>query len=381
MILGVLGSPELELDIWVSETGIVSIAGVQTISVDGLDADGLLNASRDIVARLFSHGTNVADVVSPSQIVLKSVEYRPVYILGDVIEGGQIDYNPGMTPRMSIAVAKGLAETPGQRLASNYDIALQERAYKRALLDGYRAELKIESLSKRLQGTTTGLVPLPPLPEKPASEAVLANLRDLETQRRKTAELAIASEEEASERLLRLIRSRRTVLETRLKNEQELLKLVADRLKLLEKTLTDGLTTARRIDDIRRDYYDAKSSVLVLEAELAALEIREHDERTRLETAIAERQDRWRRELQDAISEREEAGVLIESFLDQNMSSVDELEKLEITVSRSCDGEIVNLPISIDDELWPGDIVTISLEPISSVSQAFYQTNQSLDKK
>ncbi|UAK23395.1 polysaccharide biosynthesis/export family protein [Sphingomonas nostoxanthinifaciens] len=96
--IAVYGEPTLTDTYQVSNVGIVSLPLVGTIKADGLTVEEFRTALEHALANGYLKDPKVSAEI---------VNYRPVYVLGEVQKAGQYPYIPGMTLRQAIAAASG----------------------------------------------------------------------------------------------------------------------------------------------------------------------------------------------------------------------------------------------------------------------------------
>lgn len=111
--LNILGNPDLgAARAVVNADGFVVLPLAGGVAVSGLSlADatakiGGILANKEFSRRL-DDGRNIPVIISPSQIGLSIVEYRPIYVNGDVAKPGELTYRPGLTVRQAVALAGG----------------------------------------------------------------------------------------------------------------------------------------------------------------------------------------------------------------------------------------------------------------------------------
>jgi polysaccharide export outer membrane protein len=111
--LSAASSPELRTKSTVGMDGGISLPLVGDVRAKGLTASELQEAvRREMVSKVFrrksSDGRDISIMVAPDEVTVAIVEYRPVYVNGDVSQPGQQPYRPGLTVRQAIALAGGL---------------------------------------------------------------------------------------------------------------------------------------------------------------------------------------------------------------------------------------------------------------------------------
>src|SRR6266540_4709201 len=94
--------------------GTIALSGVGTVEVAGLTPaemqrriETLLQSK--ILRQRLPDGRDQTFVVKPGDITASVVEYRPIYVSGDVLTPGQQAYRVSMTVRQAVAVAGGFS--------------------------------------------------------------------------------------------------------------------------------------------------------------------------------------------------------------------------------------------------------------------------------
>ncbi len=111
--LAAASSPELRTKSTVRLDGGITLPLVGDVRAKGLTASELQEAVRremvsKVMRRKSSDGRDISVMVAPDEVTVTIVDYRPVYVNGDVSRPGEQSYRPGMTVRQAIALAGGL---------------------------------------------------------------------------------------------------------------------------------------------------------------------------------------------------------------------------------------------------------------------------------
>lgn len=96
----------------VQQDGTVNFPQLGTISIGGSLASELRTKIQGaLVAKTIRQrspdGRTLPIAIEPDDVAASIVEYRPVYVMGDVSKPGQYAFNPAMTTRQAVAVAGG----------------------------------------------------------------------------------------------------------------------------------------------------------------------------------------------------------------------------------------------------------------------------------
>lgn len=105
--------PELRTRSTVGIDGRITLPLVGEVRAKGLTSPELQDAVRREIAskvlrRKSDDGRDISVMIAPDEVTVVIVDYRPIYVNGDVSQPGQQAYRPGMSARQAIAVAGGL---------------------------------------------------------------------------------------------------------------------------------------------------------------------------------------------------------------------------------------------------------------------------------
>jgi polysaccharide export outer membrane protein len=107
--------PELKHRVPVQLDGTISFPLLGTMSVAGMSAADLqAKVQATLAAKVFRQrtpdGRENSVTIDPDEVTAKIVEYRPIYVNGDVARPGQQVFRPLMTVRQAVALSGGYVE-------------------------------------------------------------------------------------------------------------------------------------------------------------------------------------------------------------------------------------------------------------------------------
>jgi polysaccharide biosynthesis/export protein len=110
--LAVAGVPELRQRSTVNLDGEISLPLIGEVKVIGLPLSELRVKVRQLMSnkgfrQRTTDGRENIITIWPDEITIDIVEYRPVYLYGDVAKSGEQKHRPGMTVRQAVALAGG----------------------------------------------------------------------------------------------------------------------------------------------------------------------------------------------------------------------------------------------------------------------------------
>jgi polysaccharide export outer membrane protein len=110
--ISIHGFPELRQKAMVELNGDVSLPPAGRIRIVGMNIAEAQAAIRKLVTarplrQKFADGRENLTVVAADDVSVSILEYRPVYVTGDVAKPGELVFRPGLTVRQAIALAGG----------------------------------------------------------------------------------------------------------------------------------------------------------------------------------------------------------------------------------------------------------------------------------
>ena len=163
--------------------------------VGGFDTSGMTISQLQVLiqsafaSRVFplytADGQQIMRTIGRDQVAASIVEYRPIFIGGDVVRQGEHAFRPGLTVRQALAAAGG-AILAGPRVPLTGDPTKLRADYLRAWYAAAATEARLWRLRAEM-GATEPFAPA--LPPAPGSESKLDRFVELETELREAREL------------------------------------------------------------------------------------------------------------------------------------------------------------------------------------------------
>ncbi len=363
--ISVAGLPDMTTRAPVQIDGSLSLPVVGVVDAAG----STLSETRDriqtaIASRLLRiylpDGSETMRTVDRDQVSASVVEYRPVFVSGDVAQPGQMPFRPGMTVRQVIAAAGGLA--PAAPLAPGYDPIALRAEYGAAWHAAAAASARVWRLRNQLgEDVAFGRDAWPP---PPGPGDTLDDLLRVETEIAETRASNNAHESRFLEQQVTQINGQIAVLQRQLtaesKGEEEDAEALATALKASEK----GIYTQARLHDIRSAALISSTRRLQTEVNLMQLERRLKEVARELERQGEDgRLDRLA-ELQEAriVEGRERARLLgaSEKLSAAGLalpSASGGAGVPEVTIIRSADAGPRSA--TFESEIEPGDVIEV----------------------
>ena len=282
---------ELNQRVPVQSDGTVAVARVGVVSVGGLSGQAMqerLQAAMaaKVIRRPAADGRDLALTIEADQVVARVVEYRPVFVTGDVAKPGEQAFRIGMTVRQATALAGGLGvagapdPTRGLDLGTDELTLWHDYAAGLARLWRLRAELGSDAPLDR------ATLDKAPLPGDTVDRIVAAEERSLQASRDDRQREGAASDHAVA----RIDASIAVVTKQKADEETGTTADAADLRTVLD-LMARGNVTSSRVNEARRAVLLASTRNLQTQAELLRLQ-RQRDEVT---DQLARRDDERRR--------------------------------------------------------------------------------------
>lgn len=366
------GVPELKQDTAIDVDGQVYFPVLGRLKAAGLSLAQLRDKVRELVpSKVFRHrnqeGRDYPVVVSPDEVSVDVVQYRPIYLDGDVAKPGAQTYRPGLTVRQAIALAGGYdvmrfrGRDPFLESAdfrAEYYTLWTEFAKEQAHIARLESQLADKSELSRQSRVETPILP-----------SVVASITDLEAKQLQ-AEIIDHHDEQAHLRnAIDQERRRISILSQTEAQEKEGAAAEARDLEEMRQNFAKGVIPSNRMTEMRRMSLLSSTQVLQTTALLATVERQEED----LQRKLRQNDNQWRidhtRELQEArvrlenirvriqsVGEKLEYAGLVRSQLVRGRGGAP-----DIHVFRGRDKAGQGLQADEDTELMPGDVVEVAL--------------------
>ncbi|NOJ47561.1 polysaccharide biosynthesis/export family protein [Bradyrhizobium archetypum] len=371
--ISVLGVPELRQRVPVQLDGSISYPLLGSFAVSGLSPSEVRAKIQAILpTKVFrqraSDGRESVAVIEPDQVTVGVVEYRPIYVNGDVSKPGEQTYRPRMTVRQAVALSGGY-EIMRFRTSSNpflessdfrseYESLWTEFAKEQAHVWRLRTEL----------GNTDNPDQLV-LREAPIAPSVLLQIAHLEDEKLKSRQREYDREKAFLQSAIKQSDTQIAVLSDQLQQEEQGVKEDSQDLQRITELLGKGAVTAPRLTDARRALLLSSTRKLQTTAQLMFQRRQRQDTARQLERLDDQRKVTLLNELQDAgvkinqirarlqgVAEKIQYTALVRSQFVRGSG-----EKPEIAVVRSGPTGRERLIAEEDTELQPGDVVEVAL--------------------
>jgi polysaccharide biosynthesis/export protein len=354
--------------------GTISIPEAGRIPVAGLTLAELQTRMESVLPTKMFHfrspdGREQLAVITPGDITTAIVDYRPIYVTGDVLTPGQETYRPLMTVRQAIAISGGfslLRARVGPTAVDPLDLRSDYESDWTDYLESYfhaertRAELQNASIFDERSPADS---PLPP--------DLAASIAQNEAQ-----SLKVALNDTAQERafLQKSLADDSAQIQVLLKQEQEEedgVKADENEVALLTKLYMNGNLTNVRLSDSRRALLLSSTRELETTVELMQLRRHQADTARQIDREANQRQVALLTDLRNTNVRLAELGARLRAAGGKllPLGAARDLPTASggagqphVVVIRQAGTQWRRLPVDGDAEVLPGDVIEVTAE-------------------
>ena len=355
--------PSLKQRVTVDVNGIANFPLLQDINAAGLPLAELQTKVRDLIsAKPFrqrsSEGQETLLTIDPDEITISIVEYRPIYVTGDVQRPGEQAFRPGLTVRQATVLSGGIRRVGGVDTNEAADIRSN---YKSVFANYIAARLTVGRLQAELADQT--VMPANVIPSAPIDQTLQRAMVDREAQR---LSMDVVSHSKEREYILQSIdESDKLInaLNDQQRNEKEGAALDAQDFARNKELFDKGAVPVTRLTDSRRSLLLSATRQLQTTVAIAEGGARKNSLAHSLDKLDNTRRIDLLRDLEDAQLRLLDQEAKLRNLSDRSSSVGQSNDGMQTKppvarINRKGTGEIEPGP---DDELQPGDVLTVTL--------------------
>ncbi|THD56710.1 MAG: exopolysaccharide biosynthesis protein [Bradyrhizobium sp.] len=364
--------PELKQRVPVQLDGTISFPLLGTLPVANLSpAEAQAKVQAMLAAKVFRQrapdGHENSVTIEPDEVTATVVEYRPIYVNGDVSKPGEQAYRPLMTVRQAITLSGGYDVI---RLRMNNPIleaADLQAEYESLWTEFAREQAHVWRLQQELGQQAT--VERKALLDVPVARSMALAIVNVEADQLKTRQEDAEAERTFFKRGIVQADEQIQVLSEQLKTEEQGTQADAEELERAKELFNRGTLTMLRVSDARRAALLSSTRKLQTTAQLMQTRRQRDDFSRQIERLDGQRRSDILKELQEATlalsrirfklqstGEKLQYTAFAKSQLARGFGS-----KPAITIVRNGASGSENLVANEDFELQPGDVVEIAL--------------------
>ncbi len=371
--LTVVGFPDLKQRTPINVDGDIMLPLVGTLRAAGQtmnDLSALVKArfANKVMQQRGPDGRAVSIVVAPDEVTIDIVEYRPVYLRGDVSKPGEQPFRPGMSLRQAVAVSGGYdlvrlrTGNPMQeasQLRGEAASLWNEILRQHATVWRLRAEMGEEAAPDKSAFEKS---PLAPAMVESAFKTEAAQLASRRAEREREIGYLTAVINQSDRRI--------ALLSEQQKNEEEGSKQDVEDFERVSKLFEKGNTSITRFSDSRRSMLLSATRILQTSAAIAQVEREREELRKLLANVDDKRKIDALKDLQDADTKLQQAKAKLSAAQEQLLFSSKMRAQLgmggapnvELVITRQTEKGRERLLAQEDTELWPGDSIEVALD-------------------
>lgn len=309
-----------------------------------------------VLFRRTDEGRKSAINFNPDELMVTIVEYRPIYVSGDVTKSGLVTFRPGLTVRQALAAAGGalMASTTGM---SPVEIMRLQGERETLTIDYAKEAARVWRLETELKKEET-----PSPPELPVGKDIAERIIQLELDHKKARQSALEGDKKHIREAIADMDKRIATLEAQSKNEGKINEDDQQDLTNLSTSLEKGNTSIFRVSEARRAALTSATRMLQTNVLLADTRQKRDEMNRRLVEADEDRRIEILDELQRANGNLMTAASRLQAIglrvaLPSGTSAVGSAPS--ITVYRKTADKEVQLVGRPEMELMPGDVINV----------------------
>jgi polysaccharide export outer membrane protein len=373
------GAPDQRNRVQIQIDGTIALPAVGTVEVAGLTPAELqthmetLLQSR-ILRQRSPDGREQTVVVKPGDVMTSVVEYRPIYVTGDVLTPGQQVYRASMTVRQAVAVAGGFSLLRS-RAQPGTDPADLVRDYQSLSTEYIKEYIHVVRTNAELRGDDSFDQTAPREISLPMS--TIDPILQSEAQSLKTAQIDFRKERSFLEDAVRQSDAQLVTLRRQQDGEEKGVQADEEELERVIKLFGSGSLPSPRVTESRRALLLSSTRRLQTTVELMRLQRQREDFLRQIERFASQRTINLLRELKDSNVRMADLRVRMQA-LSQKIQPIGGAGAVpigtsdlrpEVTIVRKVGQQWDRIATSVDFDVEPGDVVDVALRP-SAVASA-----------
>ncbi|MGL5168332.1 MAG: polysaccharide biosynthesis/export family protein [Afipia sp.] len=372
--ISVARAPELKQRVPVQLDGSISFPMLGNLAIAGLtpsEAQARIQAilATKVFRQRISDGRENEIMIDHDEVTATVVEYRPVYVNGDVSKPGEYSYRPLMTVRQAVALSGGYElmryrmQNPvleSADLRAEYETLWAEFAKEQAHVWRLKTELGED---KNLDRSS--------LKDLPLGQSTISEIVHVEAEQLKARQADYDSQKEFLQRAIALGQNQVGVLTEQQKQDDEGAQADIDELQRTMDLYGKGSLPSPRVADSRRAVLMSSTRKLQTSAQLMQIKQQQDDFTRQIGKLDAQRKMELLRELQDANLRLSEVRAKLQSTAEKLQYAT--IVKSQFIRGSGSEPQIAVIRISEkgqqrilaneESELQPGDVVEVTLRP------------------
>jgi polysaccharide export outer membrane protein len=365
--------PELQRRLRINLDGSITFPLLGTVAVAGLTpSQAQVKIQAGLAARIFQRrtgdGRDSSVAIGPDEVTATLVEYRPIYVNGDVSKPGEFPYRPLMTVRQAVALSGGYDTMRFRTSNPILDWADLKSDYETFWTEFAKEQAHVWRLKSELGDKTDSAQNA--LPDLPLPRSTISEIVRVETEHLNILKVDHERQKAFLQGAIKQGYEQIAVLSDQQQKEEQGVQADVEELKKSVELFGKGMLPSPRVTDNRRAVLLSSTRKLQTGAELMQLKRQQGDLERQLE-----RLDDQRRI--DLLGELQEAEVKLSEIRAKLQGIGDKLQytallksrlmrgngyKLEVAITRRNETGMQRVVANEDSDLQPGDVVDVSLQ-------------------
>jgi polysaccharide export outer membrane protein len=374
------GLPDQRNRMQIQIDGTIALPGVGTVDVADLTPAELQSRMETllqskILRQRLPDGREQAVVVVPGDVIASVVEYRPIYVTGDVLTPGQLAYRASMTVRQAVAVSGGYSLLRSRGQPGTNDAADLLRDYQSFSTEYIKEYFHVVRTNAELRGEDSFDQNAPREISLPAS--AIDPIVQAEAQSLKIALADYRNERSFLEDAVKQSDAQLMTLRKQQEGEEKGVQADEEELERVVKLFGSGALPSPRVTESRRALLLSSTRRLQTTVELMRLQRQREDFLRQVERLASQRTVTLLREFKDSSVRMADLRVKMQA-LSQKLQPIggagavpigtSDLQP-EVTIVRKVGKQWDRIAASVDFDVEPGDVVDVALRP-SGVASA-----------
>jgi len=370
--VSVAGAPELRQRVPVELDGSISFPLIGSVHVAGLQPSEMrVKIQSALASKVFRtrgpDGREQPRTVERDEVAATVVEYRPIYVAGDVMRPGQQTYRPQMTVRQAIALSGGFnfmrPREPGQTINTS---ALQGE-YTTTWLNLLKERVRIWRIRTEL-GEDVSFSPND-MPPAPVARSVVTQVVSTEAEYQRARQVDHDREKAFLAQAVKQSDEQIAILTEQQEKEEEGIQADMQELQRATELYGKGSLISQRVTDARRAVLLSATRKLQSSAQLMLVKRQRSDFQRQLDKLDEQRRLNLLRELQEASVNSSSLSAKLRG-IDETLRSANAApprvlefgDQPSVVVIRKEGDNVTRLKGEYDFVLEPGDTVEIALQ-------------------
>lgn len=371
--ISVARAPELKQRVPVQLDGSISFPMMGNLPVAGLtpaEAQSRIQAilATKVFRQRLSDGRDNEIMIDHDEVTATVVEYRPIYVNGDVSKPGEYAYRPLMTVRQAVALSGGY-ELMRYRMQNPVLEAADLRAEYESLWAAFAKEQALVWRLKTELGEDKHLNQSS-LKDLPLKQSTISEIVHVEAEQLKARQADYDSQKAFLQRAIALGDKQVDVLTEQQKQDDEGAQADIDELQRALEFYGKGALPSPRVADSRRAVLMSSTRKLQTSAQLMQIKQQQSDFTRQLGKLDDQRKMDLLKDLQDANVKLAEVRAKLQSTSEKLQYATLVRSQFvrgggqpEIVVIRMDEKGQTRIRANEESELQPGDVVEVTLRP------------------